>query len=57
MAVGFTINHIAAVALPVAGGLLWLINYKIPFVVGTLLSIASFAAVQCIPGQLKKNKA
>jgi hypothetical protein len=55
MAVGFTINHIAAVALPVAGGLLWLIDYKITFYAGAFLSILSFCAVQCIPYQLKKN--
>ena len=55
MAVGFTINHIAAVVLPVAGGLLWLIDYKIPFIAGALLSLASFCAVQCIPKQLKKH--
>jgi len=31
MAVGFTINHIAAVVFPVVGGLLWMIDYRIPF--------------------------
>ena len=55
MAVGFTINHIAAVILPAAGGLLWLIDYKIPFIAGALLSLLSFSAVQLIPGQLKKH--
>jgi len=53
MAVGFTINHIAAVALPVAGGLLWLIDYRIPFYAGAVLSVASLIAVQCIPAQLR----
>ena len=55
MAVGFTINHIAAVVLPVAGGLLWLIDYKIPFFVGAVLSLVSLSAVQLIPAQLKKH--
>lgn len=55
MAVGFTINHIAAVVLPTAGGLLWLVDYKIPFLAGALLSLASFTAVQFIPSQLKKH--
>lgn len=55
MAVGFTINHIAAVVLPVAGGLLWLIDYKIPFFAGAALSVISFGAVQLIPNQLKKH--
>jgi hypothetical protein len=48
MAVGFTINHIAAVALPVVGGLLWIIDYRIPFVFGAFLSMISLLAVQKI---------
>jgi hypothetical protein len=48
MAVGFTINHIAAVILPAAGGMLWMINYRIPFLAGALLSIFSLTAVQKI---------
>jgi predicted MFS family arabinose efflux permease len=31
MAVSFTINHIAAVIIPVTGGILWMIDYRIPF--------------------------
>ncbi|PWJ44980.1 MFS transporter [Sediminitomix flava] len=31
MAVGFTINHIAAVFLPVLGGYMWLQDWRIPF--------------------------
>lgn len=56
MAVGFTINHIAAVVLPALGGLLWLIDYRIPFLGGALFSLLSLIAVQFIPGQLQKNK-
>jgi len=48
MAVGFTINHIAAVILPAIGGFLWLIDYRIPFVGGAVLSLISLAAVQLI---------
>ncbi len=48
MAVGFTINHIAAVVLPAAGGLLWIINYRIPFVMGAGMSLISLLAVQLI---------
>ena len=55
MAVGFTINHIAAVFLPVAGGLLWLINYKIPFFAGAVLSFLSLILVQCITAEMAKN--
>ena len=47
-AVSFTINHIAAVILPVVGGYLWMLNYKIPFLVGTGLSFISLAAVQFV---------
>jgi len=50
MAVGFTINHIAAVVIPVLGGLIWMIDYRIPFVLGAMMSIISLVAVQKIPG-------
>ncbi len=56
MAVGFTINHIAAVIFPVIGGLLWMVNYKIPFYCGAVFSLISLVAVQLITSQLKKNK-
>jgi hypothetical protein len=48
MAVGFTINHIAAVVLPALGGLLWIVDYRIPFVCGAGLSMISLFAVQKI---------
>lgn len=48
MAVGFTINHIAAVAIPITGGLLWMVDYRIPFLAGAFLSLVSLAFVQCI---------
>ena len=48
MAVGFTINHIAAVFLPALGGLLWMIDYRIPFFGGACLAVVSFCAVQLI---------
>jgi predicted MFS family arabinose efflux permease len=46
MAVGFTINHIAAVFLPALGGLLWMIDYRIPFLAGAVLGVASLIAAQ-----------
>ena len=52
MAVGFTINHIAAVFLPVLGGLLWIIDYRFVFFSGAALSLVSFILVQYISGQL-----
>lgn len=48
MAVGFTINHIAAVVLPAIGGLLWMIDYRIPFMAGAVMSMVSLLAVQKI---------
>jgi predicted MFS family arabinose efflux permease len=53
MAVGFTINHIAAVVLPVIGGMLWIVDYRIPFIVGSILSLISLIAVQWI--KLEQN--
>ena len=55
MAVGFTINHIGAVAFPVMGGLLWMIDYRIPFIIGALLSLISLSAVQLIDSHIKRT--
>ena len=48
MAVGFTINHIAAVVLPAIGGVLWMVDYRIPFVAGSGMAMISLIAVQQI---------
>jgi hypothetical protein len=48
MAVGFTINHIAAVCLPAIGGLLWIFDYRIPFIAGAGMALVSLAATQFI---------
>ena len=48
MAVGFTINHIAAVFLPALGGLLWMVDYRIPFFAGAFMALVSLMAVQRI---------
>ncbi|MEJ2543227.1 MAG: MFS transporter, partial [Calditrichaceae bacterium] len=48
MAVGFTINHIAAVVIPAIGGILWMINYRIPFLAAAGLSLISLVSVQYI---------
>ncbi len=48
MAVGFTINHIAAVVLPAVGGMLWMIDYRIPFVGGAAMAVVSLFLVQKI---------
>ncbi|MEE4166389.1 MAG: MFS transporter [Desulfocapsaceae bacterium] len=52
MAVGFTINHIAAVFLPALGGLLWIVDYRLVFFAGALFSLISLILVQFISGQL-----
>jgi MFS family permease len=54
MAVGFTINHIAAVVIPAVGGIVWMIDYKIPFLAGAVMSLISFLAVQLI--RIKKGR-
>ena len=48
MAVGFTINHVAAVFLPAIGGFLWIVDYRIPFIGGAVLALVSLVAVQLI---------
>jgi predicted MFS family arabinose efflux permease len=47
-AVGFTINHIAAVFLPAIGGYLWMIDYRLPFLIGAGLGVVSLLLAQCI---------
>jgi len=51
ISVSFTINHIAAVVLPAIGGMLWMIDYRIPFIGGAVFSIVSLIAVQRIQTQ------
>lgn len=48
-AVAFTINHIAAVALPVLLGLLWLWSPAAVFLLGAALALCSLGLVQLIP--------
>ncbi len=54
MAVGFTINHIAAVVIPAVGGIVWMVDYKIPFLAGAVMSFISLMAVQLI--RIKKGR-
>ena len=44
MAVGFTINHVAAVVIPLVSGMLWMIDYKIPFLAAVVMSLMSLMA-------------
>ena len=54
MAAGFTINHIAAVIIPAMGGLAWIIDYRIPFFAGAIMSLTSLIAVQFITASVRK---
>jgi len=51
MAVGFTINHIAAVVIPLAGGALWMLSYQAVFIGGAALALASLVMSQFIGGK------
>ncbi len=55
MAMSFTINHISAVIMPVIGGSLWLIDYRLPFILGAVLACASLYLVQFIDREINKN--
>jgi predicted MFS family arabinose efflux permease len=50
-AVGFTINHIAAVVIPAAFGLLWLISPAAVFLAGAALAIVSALLSLLVPAQ------
>ncbi len=47
-AVGFTINHISAVVIPLCGGALWLVNWRLPFMIGACLTMLSLYFTQKI---------
>lgn len=48
MSVGFTINHLTAVILPVVGGFLWTINWRIPFFASAVLALISLLFAQMV---------
>jgi predicted MFS family arabinose efflux permease len=47
--VAFTINHIAAVAIPVAFGRIWIENPSIVFAIGALIATASLSLAFLVP--------
>lgn len=47
--ISFTINHIAAVVIPVIFGLIWLINPSFVFYIGALIAGLSLLSAQLIP--------
>ncbi len=48
IAVSFSINHISAVIIPVLGGMMWIMNWRVPFLAGAVLAIVSLILVQYI---------
>ena len=48
MAVGQTVNHITAVILPIVGGILWMVDYRIPFWMGIGIALLALLMVQFI---------
>jgi hypothetical protein len=55
-AVGFTINHISAVVIPIFGGAMWMLNWRLPFIVGTGLTILSLYFTQMITTSYHEKK-
>ena len=47
--VSFTINHLAAVVIPVAFGVLWLTSPAAVFVAGAAMAAVSLVLARCIP--------
>jgi MFS family permease len=47
-AVGFTINHLSAVVIPLFGGVMWMLNWKLPFLIGAGLTLLSLYFTQMI---------
>ncbi|MFO7841896.1 MAG: MFS transporter [Fidelibacterota bacterium] len=59
MGVSFSINHISAVIIPAIGGVLWMLNWRIPFVAGAVIALVSLFLVQYIkvpPGSVQEVK-
>ena len=55
--VSFTINHIAAVVIPAALGLVWVVSSAAVFLVGTAFAACSLILAQNIPARpIKGNE-
>ena len=54
-AVSFTINHIAAVILPALLGIVWVYDYSLVFVIGSLIALSSFALAFLIPKEPRQG--
>lgn len=58
LAMGVTMNHVAAVSLPLIGAYVWhrTGNYQIPFAIGMGLAIVALVATQWIPDSDSRGK-
>jgi len=54
-AVSFTINHIAAVILPVLLGLVWLYSHSLVFIIGSCVAIGSLLLATLIPNDPRQG--
>jgi len=52
--VSFTINHIAAVVIPVLFGILWIYQYEWVFIAGAVMALISFALATLVPQKVPK---
>lgn len=57
MAVNATMNHLSAVGVPIVGGMLWLLDYRIPFYMGAVLAIVSLLLAQLVDSEIRKHRA
>jgi len=48
--VSFSINHIAAVILPFALGIVWIVSPPLVFIIGALIAVMSLVLSQMVPG-------
>jgi hypothetical protein len=53
MAMGVTVNHIVAVTVPFIGGYLWMLDRRIPFLLGVFFSLGSLIMTTFIKKGLK----
>ncbi|WP_444994488.1 MFS transporter [Aliikangiella sp. IMCC44359] len=51
--VSFTINHIAAVVIPAAFGLIWLVNPSLVFYIGAVMAFISLGLAQLVDSELR----
>jgi len=52
--VSFTINHIAAIFVPVLLGFLWIYSHSLVFFIGAIIALFSLISTQFIPSNLKE---